>query len=187
MEKKIFSILFALSTVLAFSQNEKIKTERGDGYTRTYVEYPNGQPTLCQFADLYIKYNLEKIVKTVNDKKITEYNLLLFRSGENENLKRKTKINKSHNKDIYVTIVFDDYTIVNGRPTKEDVGNFNGQVTIPIHNIERFGKRMIKSMVIKHTDTNDTNDVIMDYTTKAQFIGAKQLMDDANRIINYKQ
>jgi hypothetical protein len=178
--------LFGLTTSLCFSQNDNVITTVKDDYTRTNIEYLNGQPTLAQINGLFLKYNFEKIVKKVNDKKVTEYNLVLFRSAAGADIKPLTKIHQSPNKAIYVTVVFDDYTIVNARPTLESDGYFKDQITIPVYDAKRFATKMIKSIVVKHTDETDRNDIVLDHSTNTQFIGAKQLMTDVNRIVNFK-
>jgi hypothetical protein len=183
----VLTILFLFISAMVFAQDEKITTVANEGYTRTQIEYPNGQPTLCIIGtDITAKYNFEKIVRTKDDKKVPEYNLIIFRSNVTPIVLAKGKLFKSPNRSVYVSIVFDDYTIINSRPTLENEGNFQGQFTIPIYNTKRLSTRMIKSIVIKHTNESDLNDIVLDYTTNTQFIGAKQLMDDVYRVINYK-
>jgi hypothetical protein len=182
----VLTIFLLFISSMAFSQDEKITTVPHEGYTRTQIEYPNGQPTLCTIRDINVKYNFEKIVKTENDKKVTEYNLIIFRSNVTPTVLAKGKQYKSPNKFVYISIIFDDYTAINSRPTLENEGNYHGQFTLPIYNTKRLSTRMIKSIVIKHTDESDLNNIVLDYTTNTQFIGAKQLMNDVYRVINSK-
>jgi hypothetical protein len=149
-----YLILFSLLIVNSFcalSQNRKLSYSKvDDNLTRYYINYENGLPTLTANKYGKLKFYLEKYVKIVDDKKVANYNLILVLNEQ---------LTKAQNKDIYVTVVFLDYSIINARPTLESEGTFNGNITIPIKNIDRLTKTAIKSITIKSKGKTGFEDI----------------------------
>jgi hypothetical protein len=167
------TLLVVLAATTAFSQEktiEKIKVD--DNLTRYAINYNNSIPTLLGTDKTTIKYFVEKYVKVENDKKVDSYNLLLVMPKD---------LTRSHNSKVYVTVVFENYTIINARPTLENDGSFNGNITIPIYNIQRLTTVPIKSIVIKHSDESDKNDLVFNFNN-AKVKGEITLMKDALKI-----
>jgi hypothetical protein len=155
MKYYILISLFLINSLSSFSQNRKLSSVKvDDNLTRYYINYENGLPTLTKNKYGALKFYLEKYVKIESDKKIVTYDLI-FDLDEN--------IIKSLNKDIFVTIVFLDYSIINARPSLESEGPFNGNVTIPIKNIDRLSKTAIKAIIFKNKDESDANDIIFKF------------------------
>ena len=167
------ALLVVLATTTAFSQEKRIeKTKIDDNLTRYAINYYNSIPTLLATDKTTIKYFVEKYVKVENDKKVDSYNLLLVMPKD---------LTSSYNSKVYVTVVFENHTIINARPTLENDGAFNGNITIPIYDIKRLTTVPIKSIVIKHTDESDKNDLIFNFNnTKVR--GEITLMKDALKI-----
>jgi hypothetical protein len=174
MKITFLSTLFVvLATTTAFSQEKKIeKTKVDDNLTRYAINYNNSIPTLLATDKTTVKYFVEKYVKIENDKKVDSYNLLLVMPKD---------LTRSHNSKVYVTVVFENYTIINARPTLENDGAFNGNITIPIYDIKRLTTVQIKAIVIKHTDVTDKNDLVFHFK-KAKVAGEIALMQDALKI-----
>jgi hypothetical protein len=169
MKKITLSTVLLLLSVIAFAQESgELKTETTKEYTRYFFSYKNSLPTLFTYKECNLKYYLEKYKKSEGTAISENYNLILQTSGN---------LSKSYNKDIYVTIVFENYQIINARPTMESKDFFNGSITIPILNMERLATIPIKSIIIKH-NTDDTTDII--FTNQAE--GIKTLLKDAKKI-----
>jgi len=147
--------LFSLMIVNSFcvlSQNRKLSyTKLDDNLTRYYINYENGLPELTSNKNGSVKFYLEKYIKIVDDKKLANYNLILVLNDH---------LMKAMNKDIFVTIVFIDYSIINARPTLENDGTYNGNITIPIKNIDRLTKTAIKSIIIQNKNDKEVEDII---------------------------
>ncbi|CAN1522297.1 hypothetical protein MCETHM1_01125 [Flavobacteriaceae bacterium] len=155
MKKYILISLFLINSISVISQNKKLSSVKvDDNLTRYYINYENGLPTLTTNKYGSLKFYLEKYVKISDDKKNISYNLI-FDLNE--------KIINSLNKDIYVTIVFLDYSIINARPSLENEGAFKGNITIPIKNIDRLTKTAIKSINFKIKGESDENDIVFKF------------------------
>jgi hypothetical protein len=155
MKRLFFVLLFCIICLSLNAQNRKLSSVKvDDNITRYYINYENGLPTLTTNKYGSLKFYLEKYVKISDDKKNISYNLI-FDLNE--------KIIKSLNKDIYVTIVFLDYSIINARPSLENEGTFKGNITIPIKNIDRLTKTAIKAIIFKIKDETDGNDIVFKF------------------------
>jgi hypothetical protein len=155
MKNFVLISLFSILSITAFAQNRKVSSVKvDDNLTRYYINYENGLPTLTTNKYGALKFYLEKYVKFSDDKKNTSYNLI-FDLNE--------KIINSLNKDIYVTIVFLDYSIINARPSLENEGTFKGNITIPIKNIDKLTKTAIKAIIFKIKDETDENDIVFKF------------------------
>lgn len=155
MKNYILISLLLINSLSVISQNRKLSSVKvDDNLTRYYINYENGLPTLTTNKYGTLKFYLEKYVKISDDKKNTSYNLI-FDLNE--------KIINSLNKDIYVTIVFLDYSIINARPSLENEGTFKGNITIPIKNIDRLTKTAIKAIIFKIKDEKDENDIVFKF------------------------
>jgi hypothetical protein len=167
------TLIVVLVATTAFSQEKKIeKTKIYENLTRYSIDYNNEIPTLLATDKTTLKYFVEKFVKIENDKKVDNYNLLLVMPND---------LTNSKNSNIFVTIVFENYTIINARPTIENDGVFNGNITIPIYDIQRLTTVPIKSIVIKHSNLSDKNDLVFNFN-KSKVRGEVTLMNDALKI-----
>jgi uncharacterized protein with PQ loop repeat len=142
------TLLLLLVSVMVFAQNHGIlKTEITKEYTRYFFKYKKSLPILFNNQNGIIKYYLEGYKKIDGT---NSYNLIL---------QMDEGISNAKNKDIYVTIVFENYTVINSRPTIENKDFFNGVVTVPIQNMEQLSTCLIKSIIIKH-NINDEVDIV---------------------------
>lgn len=176
-------ILLALISVTSFSiyaQSKIIsKVAVDNNITRYTINYENGIPTLAKNKFGNLKFYFEKYVKIENDKKVNTYDLILSLNSN---------ISNSLNKDIYVTVVFEDYSIINARPSLESEGTFNGNITIPITNTTRLSTIPIKTIIFKHkVDVNsetitDSDDFM--FKLDKNNPGNKILMQDVKLLKN---
>jgi hypothetical protein len=166
MKKITLTALLLLLSVMAFAQEAgTLKTETTKEYTRYFFNYKKSLPILFSNENGNIKYYVEKYK---NFDGSNSYNLVL---QMNEDL------SKSNNKDVYVTVIFENYSAINARPTIENKDFFNGSITIPIQNIERLSTIPIKSIIIKH-NVSDATDIIF---TEPDY-GIQTLMADAKTL-----
>jgi hypothetical protein len=176
MKNYILISIFFITSITSFSQTRKVSQVKvDDKITRYYINYENGLPTLTTNKYGALKFYLEKYVEIVNDKNVGRYNLL-FDLNE--------VIIKSLNKDIFVTIVFVDYSIINARPSLENDGTFKGNITIPIRNIDRLSTTSIKTIIFKNKDESDENDIIFKFDKDDK--GNQKFKNDALLIKNAK-
>ena len=155
MKNYILIISLFLTTIIAFPQTKKVSQVKvDDKITRYFINYENGLPTLTTNKYGSLKFYLEKYVEIVDDKKTERYNIL-FNFDED--------LIKSLNKDIFVTVVFTDYSIINARPSLEKEGAVKGTITMPIRNIDRIASTSIKTIIFKNKDESDDNDIIFKF------------------------
>lgn len=151
MKNYILVSLLFLATTVAFSQNKKVQQVKvDDNITRYFIDYQDGLPTLNTNKFGALKFYLEKYVEVVDDNKKERYNIL-FNLDEN--------VLKTLNKNIFITIVFTDYSVINARPSLEKEGSFSGTITMPIKNIDRISSTSIKTIIFKNIDEPDENGI----------------------------
>lgn len=176
MKNYILISIFFITSLTAFSQTRKVSQVKvDDKITRYFINYENGLPTLNTNKYGALKFYLEKYVEIAHDKKAERYNII-FSLNEN--------IIKSLNKDIFVTIVFLDYSIINARPSLENDGTFKGTITIPVRNIDRFTTTSIKTIIFKNKDESDQNDIIFKFDRDDK--GNEKFKEEALLIKNAK-
>ena len=156
MKKYILISILFLTTIVAFSQTKKVSQVKvDDKITRYFIDYQDGLPTLNTNKYGALKFYLEKYVEIVDDNKVIRYNIL-FDLDQN--------VLKSLNKNIFITIVFTDYSVINSRPSLENEGSFSGTITMPIKNIDRISTTSIKTIIFKNIDEPEENDIIFKFT-----------------------
>jgi hypothetical protein len=176
MKNYILISLFLIISITAFSQSRKVSQVKvDDNITRYFINYENGLPTLTTNKYGSLKFYLEKYVEIVADKKVERYNIL-FNFDED--------LIKSLNKDIFVTVVFTDYSIINARPSLEKEGAVKGTITMPIRNIDRIASTSIKTIIFKNKDESDDNDIVFKFSKDDQ--GNQKFKSDALLLKNAK-
>jgi hypothetical protein len=174
--KKIITIALCLSAVLVLAQQKRVSSSKVDeGVMHYFIEYTDGVPVLFKNKEQLLNYNIDKYIKFVDGKKVSSYSINLFTSE---------KTVSALNRNVFVTVVFADYSVINARPVLESEGMFNGNVTIEIKNIERLATIPVKRVIVKYVSENEEE--LGSVVFKAPVVGAANLMKDAMLLKNIR-
>jgi hypothetical protein len=163
MKKSIFTIAVFLTGLFAGAQDFKILKEENKewGITNYKLDCSKNSPLLAN----KLNYNLNKVVFDSKEKQDVYHVTLLVKGAYKNPL----------NKDLTISTILEDGTVITNKETLEDGGNFNGKCTLHLVRFDQMRKIGIKEIKING---------VSEKSFKVNKKNRKDLMKNMNSIVD---